>query len=205
MKLDARVKALESLALQPAQKPFGYDSYIRLSKALTYPCHPEMVQMTIGDAFNPQMTDNVPLPDHCLNREEYESLIWSSAEQCTAWVTDRCGLYDNTSVCVFMDNRVSGGSISREQQRKALASTFDGFDLSQIEVQDETLTTDFVVRVAETVNRWRTQRYHAEQAEREAVWRDWLVHRNGENPLHRDANERARQHRKEPSKDDNKN
>ena len=128
MKLDARVQALEALAPQPPEKPFSYDSYIRLSKALTFPCHPEMGQMTIGDAFNPYMTDNVPVPDHCIGREEYESLTWSSAEQCTAWVTDRCGLYDNTSVCVFMDNRVSGGSISRGQQRKALASTIDGFE-----------------------------------------------------------------------------
>ena len=80
----------------------------------------------------------------------------------------------------------------------------NGFDVSQIEAQDEMLTTDFVVHVAKTVIYWRTQKYQAEQAKLETEWRDWLVHRNGENPLHRDANERARQHRKEPSKDDNK-
>ena len=66
-------------------------------------------------------------------------------------------MYGSDSVCVFMDSRLPGGNtITAEQQREALATTFEGFHLSDIDPQPDMLTTDFVVYVIETVNCWRS-------------------------------------------------
>lgn len=195
MKLSTRITELEARLPKPDREPFGYASYIELSKTLTYPFHEYMGPMMIGDVLNLDRTKNVPTPEHCLSREQYEALVWSSADKCTSWIIDRCGLRDVESVCVFMDDRVGGETVSTQQQRQALATKFDGVDLSTIPVHHEMLTTDFLCNVIKAVDAMRSQKQITEEAQKTAEWQEWLDHRRGENPLHREANERARQHR----------
>lgn len=156
MKLAERIAKLEAQQPAPAQEPFDYEAYIRLSKSLGSADHSMMGPLYIGDRFNPRRFDPIPAPDHCISREQYNAMTWSSAEPCTKWMLDRCAMYGSNSVAVFMDGRISGDTITTDQQRDALATTFEGFDLSDIDTLPDMLTTDFVVRVIETVNCWRS-------------------------------------------------
>lgn len=195
MKLSARIQELEARLPKPDREPFSYGSYIELSKSLSFPCHENMGPMMIGSALNLDRTKNVPTPEHCLSREQYEALVWSNAEKCASWIIDRCELHDVKSVCLFMDGRVSGETIGTKQQRQALSTIFDGLNLTTIPVHHEILTTDFLCGVIEAVGVMRSQKRITEEAQKTAEWQEWLDHRRGENPLHREANERARQHR----------
>lgn len=158
VRLEQRLAALEATLLpKPEPEPFSYDSYIELSKSLGNAEHPLMGPLTLPNGeLNPDMTALVPMPDHCISREQYEAMTWSRAEQCCKWVSDRCSMYGSNSVCLFMSGRVSGDTMTTKQQRSALATTFEGFDLSDIAPKFEMLTTDFVVHVIETVNCWRS-------------------------------------------------
>lgn len=158
MKLAQRIAGLEARLPEPDPEPSDYESYIDLSKALGNADHPLMGPILLpGGGFNPDMTKDVPEPDHCLSREQYEALTWSRAEQCSKWISDRCSMYGSNSVCIFMDSRLpAGNTITTERQCDALATTFEGFYLSDIEPQPDMWVTDFVVHVIETVNCWRS-------------------------------------------------
>ena len=158
MNLAARISALEAQLPKPELLPSDYEAYLYLSKSLSNANMSGSGPLFLPNGeINMGRYDSVQVPEHCIAREEYEALTWSSAEQCTKWILDRCGMYRSNSVCLFMCERVSsyGDTMTVEQQREALAITFEGFDLSDIEPQPDMLKTDFIVHVIETVNVWR--------------------------------------------------
>ena len=194
MKLADRIAALEA-RIPDVEQPFNYDEYIELSKSLGNEDHPDMGPVIVNGKFNLHMADKVPVPEHCLSREEYDALIWSSADNCSDWVVDRCELRDKPSVAIFMYDRLTGDTVTTNQQRDALNTTFDGFDLSVIPVHHEMLRTDFICAVIEAFDVMRTKKRIAEDEKLTEEFMQWLGHRHGENPLHRKANERVRLHR----------